>query len=336
MTNPRPDGAAPVVPSWRSRYVPAILDAIVPGLGHLVAGRPRLAAIFGIPFLIFVLASLLIVATTSGGRLAAEAVNDVWLLIGLQGLVLVWRVLAAGSSLLAPGLPRLRVLDALPIALLMLFLVGPQAVLGYVSNEARLAADEVFAGANVAPGAWDPQGSIAPDPSDFATPDPSDSLPPSVAPSATSGPQRITILLMGLDSEPGRDTASTDTMIVASLDPVTETVSMISVPRDMVNVPLPDGRVFSGKINGLDSFARNHPKQFPGSNGTGHDVLMAALGTLLNIKIDYYAAVNLYTFPKVVTLLGGVDVNVAHGFCDPTYQMNGFPTGSRSLPAITT
>ncbi len=28
-------------------------------------------------------------------------------------------------------------------------------------------------------------------------------------------------------------------------------------------------------------------KQFPGSNGTGHDVLMAALGTLLNIKIDY-------------------------------------------------
>ncbi len=149
-----------MVPSWRSRYVPAILDAIVPGLGHLVAGRRRLAAIFGIPFLVFVLVSLLIVATTSGGRLAAEAINDFWLLIGVQGLVLVWRVLAAGSSLLAPGLPRLRVLDALPIALLLLFLIGPQAVLGYVTNEARIATDEVFVGDNVPPGAWNPQGSV--------------------------------------------------------------------------------------------------------------------------------------------------------------------------------
>jgi hypothetical protein len=47
----------------------------VPGLGHLVAGRRRLAAIFGIPFLVVVLAGLIIVATTSAGRLAAEAVN---------------------------------------------------------------------------------------------------------------------------------------------------------------------------------------------------------------------------------------------------------------------
>jgi len=286
-----------------------------------------MAAIFGIPFLVFVLVSLMIVATTSGGRLAAEAVNVFPLLIGLQGLVLVWRVLAAGASLLAPGLPRLRALDAIPIALLMLFLVGPQAVLGYVTNEARIATDEVFVGDNAPSGAWTPQGSAAPDPSDFATADPSDSLPPSAAPSATSGPQRITILLIGLDSEPGRDTASTDTMIVASLDPVTETVSMISVPRDMVNVPLPDGRIFSGKINGLDSFARLHPKEFPGSNPKGHEVLMAALGTLLNIKIDYYAAVDLYGFPRVVNTLGGVDVNVAHAFCDPTYQMNGYPNG---------
>jgi len=327
VTTPTPGPADPAPSNWRSRYVPAVLDAIFPGLGHLVAGRRKLAAIFGIPFLALILVSLLIVAGTSGGRLAAEAINAFPLLIGVQGVVLVWRVLASGSSLFAPGLPRLRPLDAVPIGVLLLFLAGPQAALGYVTNEARLATDEIFAGNTVAPGAWTPQGSVAPDPSDFLSPGPSFSEAPSVAPSATTGPQRITILLMGIDSEPGRDTASTDTMIVASLDPVTETVSMISVPRDMVNVPLPDGRVFSGKINGLDSFARIHPKEFPGSNGTGHDVLMAALGTLLNIKIDYYAAVNLYTFPRVVNLLGGVDVNVAHGFCDPTYRMNGYPNG---------
>ena len=164
---PGPDSAAPTAPTWRSRYVPAVLDAIAPGLGHLVAGRRKLAAIFGIPFLALILVSLMIVATTSGGRLAAEAINVFWLLIGVQGVVLVWRVLAAGTSLFAPELPRLRVLDAIPIAILFLLLAGPQVVLGYVTNEARIATDEIFVGQTVTPGAWNPQGSVAPDPSDF-------------------------------------------------------------------------------------------------------------------------------------------------------------------------
>ena len=115
----------------------------------------------------------------------------------------------------------------------------------------------------------------------------------------------------------GRNTYLTDTMIVVSLDPTTETVSMVSVPRDMVDVPLGDGRSFRGKINGLVSYARHHPKQFPGSDGTGFDVLMGALGALLDIPIKYYATVSLGGFVSVVNTLGGVNVNVAHAFCDP-------------------
>ncbi len=325
VTTPSTGSATPVVPAWRSRYLPTLLDALAPGLGHLVAGRRRLAAIFGIPFLALILVALFIVATTSGGRLAAEAVNVFWLLLGAQGIVLVWRVLAAGSSFWAADLPRLRPLDALPIAVLLVLLAGPQAYLGYITNEARVQSDLVFVVDPQPPGGWHPQGSIPPDPSDFASADPSISAEPSASPS--SGPPRITILLLGIDSGVGRSTALTDTMIVASLDPVTDTVSMVSIPRDMVDVPLPDGRRFSQKINSLDAFARLHPKQFPGSNGTGHDVLMAALGTLLHIKIDYYAAVNLQGFADVVNRLGGVTVNVAHGFCDPTYDMYGFPNG---------
>jgi LCP family protein required for cell wall assembly len=102
---------------------------------------------------------------------------------------------------------------------------------------------------------------------------------------------------------------------------------MVSIPRDMVDVPLPDGRKFRGKINGLVSFARHHPKQFPGSNGDGQDVLMGALGTLLGLKIDHFAQVNLQGFINVVNKLGGVDVDVADGFCDPTYHEYGYPNG---------
>ncbi|HYC07115.1 MAG TPA: LCP family protein [Candidatus Binatia bacterium] len=319
------------VPAWRARYVPAILDAIVPGLGHLVAGRRRLAAIFGIPFLVVVLIGLVVFATTSTGRLAAEAVNSFSLILGLQGLVLVWRLLAAGASLFAPGLPRLRAIDGIPIALLALFIVGPQGVLGYVTNEARIATDQIFVGDLQSPGAYIPNGTLPPkDPTDFEYASPSPSASGSAEPSASATPiasKRVNILLIGIDSGVGRNTALTDTMIVASLDPLTNTVSMVSIPRDMVDVPLPDGRKFRPKINSLDSWARHHPGQFPGSNGTGHDVLMAALGTLLGLKIDYYTAVDLQGFADVVDQLGGVDVNVAHSFCDPTYDQYGYLNG---------
>jgi LCP family protein required for cell wall assembly len=134
-------------------------------------------------------------------------------------------------------------------------------------------------------------------------------------------------LLLGIDSGVGRNTALTDTMIVASLDPATQTVSMVSIPRDMVGVPLPDGRKYNQKINSLHAYARHNPKLFPGSDGTGNDVLMGALGTLLGLKIDYYASVNLPGFVKVVDALGGVDVKVARAFCDPSYDEYGFTRG---------
>jgi hypothetical protein len=57
----------------------------------------------------------------------------------------------------------------------------------------------------------------------------------------------------------------------------------------MVDVPMPDGRQYRDKINSLVSYARRNPAQFPGSDGTGFDVLMDALGTLLNTRIEYYA-----------------------------------------------
>ena len=54
---------------------------------------------------------------------------------------------------------------------------------------------------------------------------------------------------------------------------------------------------------------------------------MGALGTLTQVPIDYYAKVDLGGFVRVVDVLGGVDVNVAHGFCDPGYDEYGFTNG---------
>ena len=310
----------------RSRYVPAVLDALIPGLGHLVAGRRLRAAVFLTPVVLAVVAALWIVLTTSAPRLVAEllASEVIWGLLALQGLFLVWRLLAVGSSLTDPALPRPGRRDLLPTALILLLVIVPQAYAGYATNEARETADEIFV--EPAPVAAGPSFTPEPDPSYLETAPPA-SPSPSVAPSATPTVPRITGLVIGVDSGIGRSTYLTDTMIVVSLDPVGNTVSLISIPRDMVDVPFSDGRKYRGKINSLVSYARNHPRQFPGSDGTGFDVLMDALGTLLQEPIQYYAKVDLGGFVRVIDTLGGVNVNVARSFCDARYKEYGYENG---------
>ena len=211
------------------------------------------------------------------------------------------------------------------MALIALIAIGPQAYLGYATNVAREEVNVVFAPSTTGSGAWKP-----------ATP---------TTPRAPARPRirrrggrlggRVTVARRRPDERApdrrrlgvGRATLNTDTLIVASLDPVTDTVSLLSLERDMVDVPLPGGGTYSGKINSLLSYARLHPGEFPGSSGDGHDVLMAAVGTLLGLDIEQWAQVDLGGFVAVVDSLGGVDVNVAHSFCDPTYHEYGFTAG---------
>jgi LCP family protein required for cell wall assembly len=302
----------------------------VPGLGHLAAGRIARAALFGLPAVL--LAGLLVGAAVSAGpvRLGGLALDDTVLLglIGLQALILLWRLAAMGSSLLNPRLPRLRRRDAIPIALLALLVIGPQAYLGYATNVAREEVGVVFAPSTAGTGAWKPAMPTS-GPGSSAGPATSGgaSAGTAASPSPASAVARMNVLLIGVDAGVGRSTFLTDTLIVASLDPLTETVSLLSLPRDMVDVPLPNGHTYSDKINSLLSYARHHPGEFPGSTGDGHDVLMAAVGTLLGLDIERYAQVDLGGFVAVIDSLGGVDVNVAHSFCDPSYDEYGFTRG---------
>ena len=301
------------------------LDGIVPGLGHLLAGRRRLAGLFGIPIVAAVLVAAVLVAAVPLGVLAADALNAFIALLAIQTAVLVWRVLAVSAGLRATYRPDWTSVQRIGAIVLMLAVVLPQAYLGYVTNVAREEVDRVFSGPSS--GAWEPP----------ATPGPSTTpIAAGVTPTPSASPpvDRLNVLLLGVDSGVGRSTSLTDTMIVASLDPVTETVSMISIPRDMVDVPLPDGTTYAPKLNGLDADARRNPQRFPGSDGTGHDVLMAAIGTLLGMQINYYAIVSLGGFVRVVDIVGGVDVSVSRALCDPRYDEYGFTSGFSITPGL--
>ncbi len=66
-------------------------------------------------------------------------------------------------------------------------------------------------------------------------------IPDSNLPPAWDGASRITILIIGLDYRDwvaGEGAPRSDTMILLTIDPLTKTAGMLSIPRDMwVNIP---------------------------------------------------------------------------------------------------
>ncbi len=106
---------------------------------------------------------------------------------------------------------------------------------------------------------------------------------------------------------------------------------MISLPRDIANFELYDGRTFTGKINSLMTWARNHPKEFPDGP---FPTLMNEIGYLIGVPIHYYAALDLQGFRRMVDEVGGVTVDNPRAINDPRYEwLDG--TWGFSLPAGT-
>jgi LCP family protein required for cell wall assembly len=133
----------------------------------------------------------------------------------------------------------------------------------------------------------------------------------------------VTVLLIGVDSAPGRTQALTDTILVASYDPLGNTVSVLSVPRDLVDVPLPNGRVYRPKINSLASFVERNAGDFAWAGGSGPRVLAAALGEMLGTPIHYWAEVDMGGFVNLVDALGGIDVHATTALDAPGYRAYG-------------
>ena len=76
---------------------------------------------------------------------------------------------------------------------------------------------------------------------------------------------------------------------------------MVSVPRDLIDVPLGNGDDFGPKLNSLVAYADRHPKDFPDG---GVQALEDAIGALLGIEIHYYARIEFFGFVDMVDAVG--------------------------------
>ena len=137
--------------------------------------------------------------------------------------------------------------------------------------------------------------------------------------------ERVNVLLLGGDGGAGRIGVRTDTVIVASIDTSTGNTTLISLPRNLENLPFPPGSppaklypngfVAPDESEGLlNAVYRNGPMLHPGilgpTDNPGADWLKLGVGQALGLKIDYFVLVNLDGFSRLVDALGGITVNV--------------------------
>jgi LCP family protein required for cell wall assembly len=282
----------------RRRLLSAGLSALVPGLGQLVDRRPRLAAIFLVPAFILVLVIALLLATRPLASLAASVANPAVLgaVLTLNVVLLAMRLLSVGISFAdtrrAGPTGRLGILG---VALIAVFVITPHLLVYRYGT----ALGDTFARV------FEPGDSVDP------------SARPAQVPTGPGRTERLNVLLIGVDSLPWRPATLTDTMMVVSLDPVGKTVSMVSVPRDLIGVPLGNGDEYGPKLNSLMFYGDEHPEEFPEG---GIQALMDAIGALLEIDVHYYAKMDFYGFVEMVDAVGGVEVTVTDAWDDPLYD----------------
>jgi LCP family protein required for cell wall assembly len=307
-----------VTPVGPSATVATFLSFLWPGLGQLYAGARRTALIFAIPVIVVV---LIVALQAFGGvqalllqMLTPSTALTVMILVVLFG---VWRLIAMGDALGTAGRNGTwkRPLPLATFAVLAAIVIGSHAWAANVAWSFYEADRDIFVGTH------DPDSVPLPSfaaVAATATPGPSTAPGASAAPSASppAKPPRINILLTGIDSAENRRHALNDTILVASLDPTTGDLAMVSFPRDLARLPTPDGKRFDDKINSLMTYAERHPGKYPDG---GMAALMEEVGYLLGAPVDYYASVDLDGFRKLIDRVGGVTVNVQTALNDPGY-----------------
>lgn len=122
--------------------------------------------------------------------------------------------------------------------------------------------------------------------------------------------RRINLLVMGIDARPGDpwDGVRTDTLMIATIDPLAKTVSMVSFPRDMwVDIHPADGGSYKERIN----------TSFEVGAGAGANSVDAGAAQLakdmkmdFGVDTDYYVLFNFQAVEQLVDAIGGVDVDI--------------------------
>jgi LCP family protein required for cell wall assembly len=148
--------------------------------------------------------------------------------------------------------------------------------------------------------------------------------------------QRVNILLLGRGGYENDAPFLTDSIMAVSIDPASNRVMMLSIPRDLVvkmNLQDPATRTWANKINAAYEVPYTNiiccvAKPYTGRDGGGH-AAEHEVGKITGLTFDKYIAVDFVAFRDIVNALGGVDVCLSSNLDDyeyPNYN-NGYIRG---------
>ncbi len=124
-------------------------------------------------------------------------------------------------------------------------------------------------------------------------------------PDPWNGTERVTILLMGLDFrdwERGEGPPRTDSMMLVTLDPISKTGGMLSIPRDLwVEIPA----YGHGRIN--TAYFIGERDRLPGG---GPALAVKTVEKFIGVPIQYYMQIDFGAFERMVDEIGGIEIEV--------------------------
>lgn len=134
------------------------------------------------------------------------------------------------------------------------------------------------------------------------------------------GDGRVNILLMGKGGEAHEGGDLTDSMMIASIDPINNGVTLLSIPRDLWVKP--DG-LWPMKINAVYTSAKGqslykNPKDKVAAEVAGEAAIEKVVEDYMGVPIHYYSTVDFTAFQDAVNAIGGIDVNIPEDYSDPT------------------
>lgn len=296
------------------------LGTFIPGTGLIAAGRRWLGGFVLALFLLSVGMVVFAVAMLSVDRLASYIGGDRQIQLAVVGALVaaaaIWLLIALVThrALEPDGLSAgQRLVGALVVTVCASLVVAPMAL----GARMVLTQREVI-------------GSLAGGDS-LTTPDVDTADPWADIP-------RLNVLLLGGDDGVGREGVRPDTQMVASIDTHSGATTVISLPRNLQQMPFPedsplaeiypDGWVgASGDLERVlfavyKNIPRDHPDVFAGSSDPGADANKWAVEGALGIEIHYYMRVNLASFEGIVDALGGITLDVPRDI----------PIGNKQIP----
>ncbi len=129
------------------------------------------------------------------------------------------------------------------------------------------------------------------------------------------GDGRVNILLLGRGGAGHEGADLTDTIVIASIDPIQKEAALLSIPRDLyvrttggyskINAVYANAKSYS-----LANSSRNDPGRTQKAEDAGFAAVESVIQSKIGIPVHYHGIIDFEGFKRAIDTVGGVDVNV--------------------------